>query len=287
MVDSSWDGIASPAAARRFPSWLGWLLAVLLLPVGLALLLGGQSAANRRRVWPALREVARRLETDEGGRALFRSNPEMVSLYGSEEAFLERVRRSRPALAALPAAEPGEARGAYRADGNPAGLEGALALADATWFGINVAAPAPFGLAGPERAQVLLADSQGELRSLARRPWEAAAAGRWQDFRSVAAALGSDPETRRLLEANPGLRRRYPDPEALLVQARRWRQAGIVLPESAKEAKGQVQISSHQGFGARVERLRFRTPDRRGLSLTWQDGRLTEVLVSTGQAGPG
>ena len=79
MVDSSWDGSAAVAPGRRFPSWLGWLLAVLLVPVGVGMLIGGLALGNRSKLWPALRAVAKRLETDEGSLALYRSSPNTAS----------------------------------------------------------------------------------------------------------------------------------------------------------------------------------------------------------------
>ena len=283
MVDSSWDGVGASSRDWRLPTWVRWILVAALLPVGLALLLGTGALSNRRKAWPLLRAVAQRLQTDAGGRELYMANPAMAALYGAEEDFLALVRPLRPALAALPPLEPQVARGSYRVGANPGGLDCAVRLDQGSWFGIVLEAGNPFGPGRQELVQVLLAPTPEGLRILARKPAEAALVGRWAEFRAVAESLQTDGATHRLLETFPDLRAGFPDPEALLAQARRWRKLNISLPTTRAEARGRIRMSTRQVFARRTETLSYRTEAGEGLSLTWREGRLVSLVVWSGR----
>jgi hypothetical protein len=283
MVDASWDGVEEPARGWRVPAWVRWILVAALLPLGLMLLLGTGALANRRKAWPLVRAVAQRLQTDEGGRELFRANPAMGSLYGTEEAFLDLVRPARPALAALPPSEPQQERATYRVMSNPGGVDCSVALPGGTWLEVVLESRSPFAQGGSEAVRVLLAPTPEGLRALARRPAEAALAARWAEFRAVAEGLGTDEGTRRLLEANPGLRAGFPDAEALLAQARRWRTLQISLPAARQDARGRASISRRQVFSRLTETVSYRTDAGAGLSLTWREGRLVSLVVWSGR----
>ncbi len=111
MADSSWDNGGQPMQGKKGMSiWakvaLGCGVAV-LLGLGGCVVLGATCAraigkTMDGREWGQLKQAVQQLETDEGAKELYQSNPELAQVYPTEEGFLDQARKWRPKLEPLP-----------------------------------------------------------------------------------------------------------------------------------------------------------------------------------------
>jgi hypothetical protein len=152
MADSSWDNAGLPPPKQGLGTGMkvllgcGIALVVLIATctVGGALLrnairkdpqafekrIEGFAQGLVQKDWVRFRDLVVQLQTDDGARTLYRSNPGLHQAHPTEEQFLVEVRGWRPRLKALPAEAPvGKHRRRHRGEDEPTPEE--LAKADA------------------------------------------------------------------------------------------------------------------------------------------------------------
>lgn len=116
MADSSWDNAGQPMQTKKAMSiWAKVGIGcgvVFLLGLGGCVYLATRGAqafskAMDGREWGQLRTAVQQLETDEGAKSLYQSNPELAQSYPTEAGFLDQARMWRPKLEPLPPEMPG------------------------------------------------------------------------------------------------------------------------------------------------------------------------------------
>ncbi len=111
MADSSWDNNGQPMQRKQGMSiWAKVALGcgvVFLLGMGGCVVLGATCTraigkAMDGREWGQLQAAVQQLQTEEGCKALYQSNPDLKQAYPTEENFLQQAKIWRPKLEPLP-----------------------------------------------------------------------------------------------------------------------------------------------------------------------------------------
>ena len=279
MRDTSWDNGGAAHRGSRKP-WLKWMLVGIGVVVGLPIMMtaafGSLALRHRAQLWPALRTVHARLQTDEGAKDLFAKNPALADLYANDQDFLDTVRNWRSKVGALPAQEPPDGP-TYSPDADPGEATASIQGAGGAWMMVNIHGGT---LAGPIQGEgitrIFFGDDKKALR-IARKKASAFKAQReWEDFRKVMLQCGDDSSAMALYRREPGLHARYPSESAFLDSVKALRPAIAKLP---------ITLRDDSKFGVRNYRtpfthshvLIFLNTDGQELVATWKSGQLNDL----------
>ncbi|MBI4913441.1 MAG: hypothetical protein HY823_11935 [Acidobacteria bacterium] len=252
MSDSSWDTYTPQRPAR---AWWGPLvlgagvlaLAVLLFGAGLVFSMRNMHGAS----WVLVQDLATRLRTEDRARQLYRANPALAEAYGSEEAFLARVRELREGFRPPPQA-PREGPD-YRVQASPWRLWVRVKAPGGTWLDAVVDHGGPFGQArGEGLVRLILARDPEELRSLAKTQVAAIRAARdsaaWRRFSEAARTLADPGGLERLRQGSGEFQTVPSDPEAFRRILEQRRMALQALPEDPGRVSGRSSRSQRGPF---------------------------------------
>lgn len=282
MADHQWDNGAPPPLQRRRWAWL-WKTALVFAAVmaGMAVFLFIKAQSTSRQVWPLMRQIAARLQTDEGAKDLWRKNPILKQSYGDEAAFLSQVRAYRPSLAALPDLEPPRDGKEFRAFTGPFNVFLRFHAASEAWVQLVIVST-PFFTdrnLGEGVTQLVFAKDEPSLKARLREARQGYWIGEWKQFRDLELALLQDESAAFLYRQHPGLKTQFPDERAFLEEIKGWRSHLKPLPEDYKIA--QKSFRSRRRGGPFETSLNLAYPVDEGYVLheNWRDDELVEIRL--------
>lgn len=280
MRDSSWDNRSSTGNGRGKP-WLKWALLGVGLAVGVPLLLtatfGGMALRNRAKLWPLVRAVHARLQTDEGARDLFTKNPALADSYANDQEFLESVRNWRTKVGELPVQEPVEGS-TYSPNVNPGEAAASIQGAGGAWMMVDIRGGTAGGpVQGEGIMRIFFGEDKKALRA-ARKNANAFKRQRdWEDFRSLVLQCGDDSKALALYRRESGLHARYPSESAFLESMKALRPTLAKLPASPKEGVNEFSIHTFHSPFSNSRVLTFRDTDGLELVATWKGDQLSNL----------
>lgn len=280
MRDNSWDNGGAARQGSRKP-WLKWMLAGIGFTIGLPLLItaviGSLALSNRSKVWPAVRSIHARLQTDAGARDLFVKNPALADLYANDQEFVDTVREWRPKVGDLPAQEP--PRGpAYAPDVNPGEAAASVQGNGGAWMRVDIRGGA---LAGPVEGEgsvrIFFGEDKRALRSARRKASASKMRGEWGAFRGLMLQCADDAGAAALYRGERGLHARYPSEAVFLDAVRRMRPAIAELPPAPREDANEFGVRTFHTPFRHSRNLVFRGRDGQELVATWKSGKLSDL----------
>lgn len=277
MADSSWNTYTPDAPQRR--AW-GRVLAgagvVAALVLLFGILLGTAVRHSRASVWPTVKHVVDRLQTDDRARELYRANPALANTYPDEEAFLACVREFRPGLN-LPDEAPREGPD-YRVRSDPFDFRVRLKTASGNWLEVVVESGGPFkvGREGEGLVMVNLAKEPRDLRRMAKEAAKRRSDQARRRFQELALTLAKDGGHHELTRNSPQLRFQPGDVGTFATVAAKHRAALLAL---ADEAGGlpSVQTRIHRGPITSSLEIEATLADGGRLKARWEGELLVKV----------
>jgi hypothetical protein len=259
---------------------LKWLAigagALIGIPLIMGLAFGGLALSHRARLWPAVRQVHARLQTDEGARDLFKKNPSLMEAYGTEQDFLETVHAWRGKVGGLPVQEPAEGP-AYDLSLDPSGAEIRLEGQGGAWMRLELQGGtfAEPGV-GEGLVRLLFAENEKGLEKAAVRLAEGRELRSRAEFREVIQQCSEESTARALYRQEPGLQAAYRSESAFLEHLRPMRAS-----MAAFLAKPGVDPDHfhYQRTTSPVGRYKVYTFDQDAGELTarWENDRLSAI----------
>ncbi len=195
MRDSSWDNTGVARQGSRRP-WLKWALigigVVFGLPILMTATIGSLALRHRAQVWPAVRAIHARLQTDEGARDLFVKNPALANSYASDQDFLDTVRTWRTRVGDLPVQEPREGP-SYSPDSDPGEAAASIQGLGGAWMLVNIRGGA---FAGPIQGEgidrIFFGEDKKALRTARKNANAIKKLREWDNFRNLMLQCGDD-----------------------------------------------------------------------------------------------
>lgn len=277
MADSSWDTYTADPPHRRIG---GKLLTAAGVAIGLvvlvAALLAVAAGAARSRAWPLARGVAARLQSDDQARELFRRNPALADGYGSEEAFVERVREHREGLM-LPASQPSQGP-EFRVMSSPFEIRVRLKGEGGTWMEVVADLGGPFRPAGEGIRRLNLAKDPRDLRRQAQLAQDRRFAGDWERFVRVCASLAAEGGPEALRRDAAGLQTVPVDAGDFAAKARQRRLELLAIPAD-RRALGAARVRIHSGPFSRTVEIEAPFPEGGGIRARWRQDQLMELAL--------
>ncbi|MDE3244993.1 MAG: hypothetical protein KGN80_02815 [Acidobacteriota bacterium] len=280
MADTSWNnGGVAPTGPRR--SWLKWglvgLAVVLGFPLLMTLTFGSLALRHRAKLWPAVRAIHARLQTDEGAKDLFSKNPALANTYVNDQDFVDVVRAWRAKVGDLPSLEPPEGP-TYSPNSDPGGVSAAIQGSGGAWMRVDIRGGR---LAGPVEGEgitrLYFAEDRKGLRE-ARRKATALRTGReWENYRKVMLRCSDDSQAAALYRQEPGLRANYPSESAFLEAAKALRPAIAKLPVALRDDASEFGIRNYHTPFTNSHVLIFLCADGQELRAIWKNGQLSKV----------
>ena len=280
MRDSSWDNRGSPGNGRGRP-WLKWVLLGVGLAIGIPLLLtatfGGMALRNRAKLWPLVRAVHARLQTDEGAKDLFAKNPALADSYANGEDFLEAVRSWRNKVGELPVQEPVEGP-TYSPNVNPGEVAASIQGAGGAWMMVDIRGGGPGGpVQGEGIIRIFFGEDRKALRAARKNANTFRRQREWDDFRNLMLQCGDDRSALALYHRESGLRARYPSETAFLESVKVLRPALAKLPAKPQEGVNEFSIHSFHSPFSSSRVLTFTDTDGLELAATWRGDQLSNL----------
>ena len=280
MPDNSWDNGGVVHRGPRKP-WLKWMFLGLGLAVGIPLLMtatiGGLALRHRAQLWPAVRTVHARLQTDEGAKDLFAKNPDLANMYASEQDFLDTVRHWRPKVGDLPLQEPSEGP-TYSPDADPDRAAASLQGLGGAWMMVDIRGGE---FAGPIEGEGIRRIAFGEDKKALRKARKQASAFKtqreWEEFRKLLLECGDDRTATELYHREPGLHARYPNESSFLDSVKGLRPALAKLPATPREDGHEFSIHSFHSPFAHSRVMTYMDTDGQRLVATWKNDRLSNL----------
>jgi len=279
MRDASWDNGGEARAGHSRP-WLKWALIGVGLMVGVPLLMtatfGSLALRHRAQVWPAVRTVHARLQTDEGAKDLFVKNPALSNAYANDQDFLDTVRDWRAKVGDLSAQEPPEGP-TYLPDSDPGGVGAAIQGTGGAWMRVDIQGGTLGGpIQGEGITRIYFGEDKKALRNARRKANVLKARREWDDFRKVMLRCSDDSQAADLYRQEPSLHVKYPSESAFLESLKALRPAIAKLP---------ITLRDDSKFGVRNYRtpfthshvLIFLNTDGQELVATWKSGQLSNL----------
>ncbi len=280
MPETSWNnGGVAPTGSRR--PWLKWGLAGIAVVLGFPLLMtltfGSLALRHRAKLWPVVRAIHARLQTDEGAKDLFSKNPALANTYANDQDFVGVVRAWRAKVGELPSLEPPEGP-AYSPDSDPGGVGAAIQGSGGAWMRVDIRGGGMAGsVEGEGITRLYFAEDRKGLRE-ARRKATAQKAGReWETFRKVMLRCSDDGQAAALYRQEPGLRAAYPSESAFLEATRALRPAIAKLPATLRDDAKEFGIRNYRTPFMQSHVLIFLCPDGQELRAIWKNDQLSKV----------
>lgn len=247
------------------------------LPLLMTASIGGLALRHRAQLWPVVRTVHARLQTDEGVKDLFAKNPALADAYASDQDFLDTVRAWRAKVGDVPVQEPSEGP-TYSPDADPGEAAASVQGSGGAWMRVEIRGG---DLAGPIQGEGIVRIFFGEDRKALRTARKNANALKkqreWEDFRKLMLRCGEDREALALYGQEPGLRAHYPSEGAFLESMKTLRPALGKLPVNPVEGAQEFSIHRYQSPFTRSRILTFRDSDGQELVATWKSGQLSNL----------
>ncbi len=289
MRDGGWSNGDSPPPGHH-RTWLKWVLGGAGLAIAIPLLIGGtigsMALRNRARIWPAVRTIHTRLQTDEGARDLFLKNPALADTYADSQTFVETARDWRDKIGALPVQQPSEGP-SYQLRYEPDEAGAAIQGLGGAWMSVDIQGGT---LAGPIRGEGLTHLLFGVDEKGLEAAREAANTFRtqheWNDFRNLMLQCGDDRLAAKLYAKEPGLQATYRSQSAFLEHLRTLRLGLAGLPVERRDGAHDFSIQTIQSPLGHTRKLAYQRPDGQLLVAIWGDGQLTRVELRLA-ANPG
>ena len=284
MRDASWDNGGETRAGRSRP-WLKWLLSGVGLMVGIPLLLaatfGSLALRHRAQVWPAVRAVHARLQTDEDARELFVKNPALANAYKSDQDFLGVVRDWRAKVGDLPIQEPPEGP-TYSPDSDPGGAGAAIQGAGGAWMRVDIlggtlAGPIP----GEGITRIFFGEDKKALRSARNKANAFKTQRDWEEFRRVMLQCSDDTKAGLLYHQEPGLQVNYRTESDFLAAMKALQPAIAKLPETPREDGYQFSVRNRRTPFTHSRIMIFTDTEGQWLVATWKSDRLSNLELRT------
>lgn len=280
MPDTSWDNGGAATRSPRRP-WLKWALLgigfVFVLPLLMTATFGGLALRHRAQLWPVVRTVHARLQSDQGAKDLFTKNPELANTYMNEQDFLDTVRAWRGKLGDLPSNEPAEGP-TYSSDADPGGVSAAIQGTGGAWLRVEIRGGT---LAGPIEGEGITRLFFGEDKKALRAARKNANALRtqreWEGFRKLMLDCGDDGKAADLYRREPGLHAHYPNERAFLESVQPLRPAIAKLPVTLREDGGEFAVRTYRTPFSHSRVASFLFADGRELRATWESGQLSKL----------
>jgi hypothetical protein len=254
-----------------------WLVPVLILGsigVGLGMWARSAVAIQRGRAWGLTREVALRIQSDEGARRLFAANPELGARFGSEAAFLASIRAHREAFNVLPALEPSEN---YLCMPGLTSFTAQVQGRDGFWMELEVQSPSFLDEVRGEGIHLLqFTSGRAGLRHAVAAEAEAFNEALWNRYLDVLAQLETPDGARALWEQEAGLHGEFPRAEDLGAWAASHRARWAGLPRSPWGRVGHGKITRHREGTVDTASLSCRV-GAWDLQMTWRGDRLVAL----------
>ena len=280
MRDTSWDNGGTAHRGSRKP-WLKWMLVGIGVVVGLPIMMtatfGSLALRHRAKLWPALRAVHARLQTDESTKDLFAKNPELANSYANEQDFLDTVRIWRVKVGDLPIQEPPEGP-AYSPNANPGEAAASIQGAAGAWMMVDIRGGT---LGGPVQGEGVVRIFFGEDKKALRTARKNANIFKlqqdWNNFRNLMLQCGDDSSALTLYRREPGLHTRYPSESAFLETAKAMRPALARLPATPLDGAREFNIHNIHSPFTHSRVLTFTDPDGQELVATWKSDQLSNL----------
>ncbi len=280
MRDASWDSGEAVRQGGRKP-WLKWLLLTGGVTLSLSLVIGGSLGSlafrHRSQLWPAVRNIHSRLQSDEGARELFKKNPALAETYAHEQDFVATVRDWRAKVGGLPVQEPAESP-TYSPNADPGEVSASIKGSGGAWMMVEIQGGA---LAGPIEGEginhIFFGADEKALESAREKAGEHGAERAWEEFREVMLRCNDDLKAAELYRVEFGLHATYPSETAFLDSVRKLRPVIANLPATNQKGLHEFSIHSYQTPFANNRVLSFRSTDGQRLVATWKGGQLNNV----------
>lgn len=280
MPDTSWNNGGAARTGPRRP-WLKWGLAgigvVLGFPLLMTLTFGSLALRHRAKLWPAVRAIHARLQTDEGAKDLFSKNPALANTYANDQDFVDLVRAWRAKVGELPAQEPLEGP-TYSPDSDPGGVSAAIQGSGGAWMRVDIKGGRMAGpVEGEGITRLYFAEDRKGLRE-ARRKATALQAGReWENYRKVMLRCSDDSQAAALYRQEPGLRANYSGESAFLEATKALRPAIEKLPVALRNDANEFGIRNYRTPFMHSHVLIFLCADGQELRAIWKNDQLSKV----------
>ncbi len=237
---------------------------------------GSLALRHRAKLWPAVRAIHARLQTDEGAKDLFAKNPALSDSYANDQDFIETVRDWRARVGDLPAQEPAEGP-TYSPDSDPDGISAAIQGAGGAWMRVEVQG-GTLGepVQGEGITRLYFGEDKKALRSARKKANALKTRREWEDFRKVMLQCADDGQAASLYRQEPGLHARFPTEPAFLQSMRALRPAIAKLPVTPRD-DSEFGVQTYRSPFTHIHVLVF--PDADGLELraTWKNDQLSNL----------
>ncbi len=245
------------------------------VPILMTVAFGSLTMRNRAQLWPVIRSIHARLQTDESAKDLFAKNPALANSYTNEKDFLDTVQAWRSKVGELPVQEP--PRGpTYLPGSDPGGTGASVQGAGGAWMRVDIRAGA-FGepVQSEGIIRIFFGEDKKALRAARQKSNNVGTQHKWEDFRKVLLQCADDASAAALYRKEPGLHTRFPTEAAFLESLTTLRPVLVKLPLSLEEGAHEFSIHNiHSPFrNSRVST--FRTSNGQELVVTWKDGQLS------------
>ena len=280
MPDNSWDNGGVTRRGSHKP-WLKWMLVGIGLAIGIPLLMtatiGGLALRHRAEVWPVVRTVHARLQTDEGARDLYEKNPALANVYLNDQDFLDTVRIWRSKVGDLPAQEPPEGP-SYSPDADPGRAAASIQGSGGAWMMVDIRGGR---LAGPTEGEgitrIFFGEDKKALRDARKKAGAFKTQREWEGFRKLMLECGEDSTAAALYRREPGLHARYPSEAAFLESMKALRPALAKLPARMPDDRHEFRINNFHSPFSHSRVLTFSDSEGQELVVTWRSDRLTDL----------
>jgi hypothetical protein len=280
MRDTSWDNGGAVRRAASRP-WLKWTLIGAVILVGIPLLMtatiGGLALRHRAQLWPLVRAIHARLQTDEGAKDLYAKNPALANAYANDQDFLETVRTWRAKVGDLPVQEPPEGP-AYSPDADPGEAAASIQGSGGAWMRVDIRGGT---LAGPIQGEGIVRIFFGEDKKALRAARKNANAFKkqrdWDGFRKLMLQCGSDTEASALYRREPGLHTHFPNESTFLESMKALRPALANLPEKPLEGTHEFSIHNFHSPFTHSRVMTLAGNDGQALVATWKGDQLSNL----------
>ncbi len=281
MRSNSWDNTNEARKGGRSGSWGKRLLLVaaglIAIPILIGMAFGGVAMSHRGKLWPAVRQIHARLQTDEGARDLYLKNPSLAEAYGSPQAFLDSVHTWRDKVGELPAQEPVEGK-QYEVTLDPSGGDIQVSGSGGAWMRVEIqgGAFAEPGL-GEGIVRLLFSEEQRGLERAETRLRDERDKHTGEAFRQLFQQCAEDTAALALYRKEPGLRDTYRSEQTFLAHLKPLRPAiALMLARPAVE-EGKFHFQRRTGPFGSSESYTLDLEDGVWLSTASKDGRLSAI----------